>query len=257
MSGYEENKPETPKAPVSEPPKSEAPVESKGVDDGLDEFGYEKVKAEKPVEDKPVEKPVTTKAEEPVTESSGYSKEPTKVEEPKVETPASDKKAAETPSDEFEIKEPGELSVEEVKQLKAFMKENKVPKEIAEALVKQRKAEMTEFKELVEKQKKLKETNELKQRREWYEELKNDPDFGKDKFDHNIKRVDKVLADFLPNLKKKLTEGKAMLPPYVMRDLVKLGNHLYSTEGLVEGNPPTKPDDNKGDSINDPLAYYS
>lgn len=177
-------------------------------------------------------------------------------EEPKVDPAAAEKKVEAAPTDEFDIKEPGELLPEEVNEIKAFVKENKVPKEIAEALVKQRKDGIAKFNQMLAEQKKVRETKELKQKRDWYDELKNDPDFGKDKFDHNIKRVDKVIQDFLPNLKKKLTEGKGMLPPYVMRDLVKLGNHLYSTEALVEGNPPGKPNDDKGDKF-DPLAYYS
>jgi hypothetical protein len=259
MSGYEEPK-ETPKAPVVEPPKSEVTppvVDAKGdSDDGVDQFGYEKTKAESG-KSEPVKESV--KAEpEVIAEASGYEKEPEAPakEEPKVDPPVADKKAADAPKDEFEIAEPGDLVPEEVAQLKAFVKENKVPKEIAEALVKQRKAEVVQFKEMVEKQKKAREANELKQKREWYDELKNDPDFGKEKFDQNRKTVDKVLANFLPNLKKKLTDSKGMLPPYVMRDLAKLGKHLYSTESLVEGDPPTKPDDNKGEK-NNPLDFYS
>jgi hypothetical protein len=45
-----------------------------------------------------------------------------------------------------------------------------------------------------------------------------------------------VLEDHFPSIKKDLTEGKRMLPPGVMKDLLKVHKHLYGgTPTLVTG----------------------
>ncbi len=264
MSGYREPVKETPAPavpPPTDPPKvppTEPPKEAAGGDDEVDELGYAKVKAEEPNKDKPAEKPVAAKTDddkEPEVKATGYAEEPAKPEEkPKVEDKPAEKKA-EGATDEFEIKEKGELQDDEVKALKDFIKANKVPKEIAEALVERSKSDAAKFKQHLEERKKEREKAELKQKNDWYNELKTDPNFGGEKFAHNVKRVEKVMEDFLPSLKKKLTDSKGMLPPYLMRDLVKLGDHLYSTGKLIKGDPPAPPPENKGSD--DPLEYYN
>jgi hypothetical protein len=46
-----------------------------------------------------------------------------------------------------------------------------------------------------------------------------------------------------------------MLPPYVMRDLAKLAEHLYKTERLQQGDPPA-PAKSKDDE-DSPYAFYT
>jgi len=90
-------------------------------------------------------------------------------------------------------------------------------------------------------------------RREWFEELKTDKDFGGEKFAFNVKQVHKVVEDFMPNLKKQLTAMDAMMPPYVMKDLAKLAGHLYGAKTLATGDPLPPAPEVKED---DPLAFY-
>ncbi|MFM6930412.1 MAG: hypothetical protein ACKOX6_18255, partial [Bdellovibrio sp.] len=90
----------------------------------------------------------------------------------------------------------------------------------------------------------------------WHKELKNDPKFGGENFARNVHKVDKLLNEFAPEMKKNLTERKAMLPPIVMRDMLRIAEAIYSTEPLVHGDSksPSKPD---SADKNDPLAFYT
>lgn len=238
--------------------ENEKPDESKKPDetkeqDNLDEFGYEKKPAEgtKPDADKADKEP--EKVVEPV---AGYDKPPEKPKEVVAEPekkPEEKKEAA--PADEFDVKDPGVLLPEEVNDIKAFVKANKLSKEVGLALVESKKAEIKKSQELLDAHKKNSAEEQKKVRSGWYDELKADSEFGGEKFDFNVKRVDKMIQDFMPNIKKKLTDSKGMLPPYVMKDLAKLSGQLYSTGKLVEGEP-SKPSDESKDAPNDPLAFY-
>lgn len=232
------------KSGSAEPPKKSEEDEGKKSSTGYSGNSDEKTKEGEKVEDK--DKKVEEPPKDPVT---GYDKEPQKIEEKATEPPA---KVAS--GEEFEIKEPGDLKPEEVQDIKDFVKKYKVSKEIGEGLVEVKKAEIKRLKESMATRVADAKANQQQERREWYNELKNDPTFGGEKFEQNIKQVDKVLEDFCPNMRKKLTESKTMLPPYVMRDLANLGSHLYSTESLTQGGPipirKTKTEEN------DPLAFY-
>ncbi len=276
MTGYEQQKqqdstktptppptaPETPKAEAGAAPIVTPPVE--GGDDGMDEFGYAKTKAEGAPADKgePAKKPVADakKPDEEIdAKATGYGQEPEKVAEPvKEAAKATDKKPegeAAVDENDFEVKDLGELTAEDIKDIKAFAKQHKVPKEIALAMVEDAKKKVTDFKKFVADQKTEAERKKKETRIQWYQELKADPDFGGEKFQANVKRAEKVMSEFFPNLKKELTGKGGMLPPYVMRDLVKLGNHLYSAEPLINGDPPSTPNTPKEES-DDPLDYY-
>jgi hypothetical protein len=109
----------------------------------------------------------------------------------------------------------------------------------------------------VEDQKKQAEINRKKTEAQWYRELKEDPNFGGEKFLHNVKRAERVVQDYMPNLKNKLTESKVMLPPYVMKDLFLLAKQLYSSGEHVEGDPTKASDDKDKEKEVDPLAFYN
>lgn len=247
-------------APKSEAePKSDMSKDdpsSEGEGNQLDDFGYEipKEEGDKKPEGKEGKKPEVqkeepTKVENPAT---GYGDEPAKVE---------DKKEEEPPAKEEEIDLGYEVKVEglpkdEVKGLKEFFKKNEVPEKVAQAFIEKRKSEIAQQEKAKADQEKAYEAERQKIRSDWHKELKSDPTFGGEKFGHNVLRAEKVIEEFMPNTKKRLTETKAMLPPYVMRDLVKLADQLYSTEKLVQGDPSAPDVENeKGDD--DPLAFYN
>ena len=180
----------------------------------------------------------------------GYEKKP----EPKAED-----KPAEKDADDYGIIDTEGLLPEEINSIRDFAKQHKVSKEIVKALVAQKQAEIKKLSDYSANQEKLQETKVKEQRQGWYNELKDDPDFGGTNFSTNIKKAEQIIEEHLPNLKKKLTESGGMLPPYVMRDLAKLSDVLHSTENLVTGDPLklVKDDDKDSKEENDPLAYYN
>lgn len=235
--------------------------EEKKPDEGhkVDDYGYpvvdEKSKEEKPKEEEPKEEE-PKEEEKPVELVTGYGDEPPKVkEEPKEEEPKEEEKPAE--SDEFKIAEPGDLLTEEVAELESFIKTHKVGKELAEALVEKKKADVAKLKKYTEDQEKERERQTALTKAQWHKELKEDSTFGGEKFEFNIKRAEKVIEDHMPNLKKRLTESGTMLPPYVMRDLATLAGHLYSTPKLAQGEPSGPSAEEKAKEEDDPLAFYN
>lgn len=245
----------------NEPKTEQAPAQgdtgSQAEGDQFDDFGYPITKEEgdkKPEgsgdkkSEVPKEEP--TKIENP---STGYGDEPPKIEDAPPEKKEDPKK------DDidlgFEVNAEG-VPAEELSKLKSFLKKHNASKELAQELIDQRKQEIASIKaeqEAAEKEMKLERD---RTRVAWHKELKDDPNFGGDKFGFNVLRAEKVVEEFMPNTKKRLTETKAMLPPYVMRDLVKLADHLYSTEKLVQGDP-TKPNNENAKDEDDPLAFYN
>jgi hypothetical protein len=224
-----------------------------GEGDKFDDFGYEKTEPEgdkKPEgsgDKKPeVPKETSTKVETPAT---GYGEKDPVVEEPPA--PAPKKEEIDLG---YELKVEG-VPEEDVTKLKTFAKQYALSKEAAQAYLDLRKAEHEKYKASVAESEREYEIEKQKVRAEWHRELKNDPAFGGEKFGSNILRAEKVMEEFMPNTKKVLTERKAMLPPYVMRDLAKLADHLYSTERLVQGDAPkpSEPVEEKDDA----LAFYT
>jgi hypothetical protein len=200
----------------------------------LDEFGYEVVQAQEAAPNKgaaPDAKPEQAVPPKLEGDVAGYGeKDP--------EVPAAPPEAPPAP---VETKDLGyELDLKEIEaptaeKIKEFAKANKLSKEQAEAFLNLKKSEIAAVKaadvayEAHVKQK----AAELKA--SWHKELKSDKTFGGEKFAQNLHNVDKVLTDFLGETKKQLTDSKSMLPPYVMRDLAKLADHLYKGTNLVQG----------------------
>lgn len=260
------------KTPEQKKPESDNVTPIKPEEKKLDDNGYQVTSEEKkPEEKKPEEsiKPVSgytdeTKEEniEPKIEKidpvSGYAEkvekkpEEKKPEEKKVEEKPEEKK---TSFEEMKLDTEGLLD-QELKSIGDFVKKHGVNKDQAQELVDIKKAEIKLYTD-EQKNQKIKHDADRKQlRADWKQELKDDPKFGGEKFDHSIQQSEKVLHEFFPGLKKILTERGGMLPPYVMRDLAKLAGHLYSSEKLVQGDPsvPPKKEEVKED---DPLAFYN
>ena len=225
--------------------KTPAPPEADG--SKFDEFGYEKEKT--PVEPGKEGTPPPkeeTKVENPAT---GYTEEPPKVDDPPVIPPPPVPKV--DLGYELDTKD---LHETDVKKLTEFAKTHKLTKEVAQGLVDDRKAEAIALKKVIEDGKAAQEKAIKETKAAWHKELKTDPTFGGENFDKNLMKVEKVLAEFLPNTKKVLTEGKTMLPPYVMRDLCKLADHIFSTEKLTTGDPKEPVVEAKQES---PLDFYT
>ena len=87
-------------------------------------------------------------------------------------------------------------------------------------------------------------------RAKWHTELSEDKDFGGENFGKNIKRVDELMDKLMPEMKKELTDRDGMLPPYVMRGLLRVSKALNPTTNLVNGDP-SKPivEEKKGEFL--------
>lgn len=224
----------TPPAESKEPAKSEA--------DGsvVDDYGYktEKVqdsdaKKDDVGEKKEDKKTSEEKVEEVKDPATGYDLDENKA-------PAEEKKAEPEVKEEKKDDLGFELDVKDLEAkvadgIKAFIKENKITKEVAQAFVEFKKSEIAAQKQSQIETEKIEKAAIEQVKRDWQKELRSDPTFGGENFAKNIMNVEKVLNDFMPGTKKLLTERKTMLPPYVMRDLSNLAKQLYSTEKLVSG----------------------
>ena len=247
-------------APVVDPAKPAEPV--------VDDLGYAQVD---PVPVEPIVAPEPAKVEPVVEEvkdpATGYIEDPAKVVEPakpaepaKVEDPAKPAEPAKVddpaPSKDFELKNIDGLLANELEEIKSFAKKHGVTQEVAQALVDLKQDEVKKLDVAFEAQKVEAKANKERIRGEHIKELKDDPDFGGEKFDASVKKAEKVLGEYMPNTKKQLTKEGGMLPPYVMRDLAKLSDHLYSNKPLVKGEPLI-PGQKEGDSKTDsPLDFY-
>lgn len=228
-------------------------------DDAFDELGYAKEPAaaaapastgKKDEGGEAGKKPESqAAADDKASNASGYGEEPADVEPPKADPPP----AGEEIDLGYELKTEG-LSPEEAKNLKGLLKDLGATKEQAEKLLATRKSELKAAEESRKKAEEAMKQEQAETRKRWHNELKNDPNFGGEKFAFNVKRAEKVIEEFMPDTKKVLTERKSMLPPYVMRDLLRLGNHLFATESLKQGDPPAPPAPEEQD---DALAFYN
>lgn len=205
-------------------PPAETPKET------VDDFGYEVPPTDTPAPTETVTPPAPTETpkedDKPVDEpATGYGDKTPPAEAPKDEPkdePADDptKVIAET------LKELGD-GYDKEKIIK-FAVENKLTKEQVEAYVKLTKEETASFNQ--------KQAEALKvQRESWVNELKTDTTFGGEHFDKNVDKVEKLLAKYMPETKKVLTERKGMLPPSLMKDLLKIANALNPVTTFVQG----------------------
>lgn len=253
-SGYsaEPVKPTEPAAPAT----GTTPVEPAG--DQYDQYGYKVVKAQEGVDDKegkPEPKPESEKPPEEKIETPGTGYD---AEKPPEEPKPVEEKPDEKPDDKavlgFELNFEG-LPDEEKTKIIELAKGAKDPKELLDRYIAFRKTEIVEQAKLNAQAEETHKQNVTKVRSTWHKELKEDPNFGGDKFASNIHRAEKVLNDVMPETKKELTKRGSMLPPYVMRDLAKLADRLYSTPKLMQGDPPSPIADKEKEEI-DPLDFY-
>ena len=239
----------------SNPPPSDEASKEEG---NTDEFGYakdseesgDKKAAGESKESK--ESDQSQESEEIKDPATGYGDEP-KVEE--VEPPKEEEKKEDAEPDEMDkvIGSEG-LAKEDVEEIKSLAAKAKMTPEQVKVLADFRRGEIKAANEYAEKAEREAKLENQRQRAAWHKELKEDKDFGGENFTKNISKAEKVLGEFMPQTKKVLTDRKGMLPPYVMRDLAKLAEHLYSTEKLVTGDPKGK--EQAEEEVDDALAFY-
>ncbi len=242
--------PEPEAKPAAATPEADGKkVEAQG--DNVDDFGYAKepeATGDPTKETKLDPKPPVKEDVKIDVKATGYGDEPPKIEE-EVKPPVEIKDA----DLGFELKVDEVIPKEELTKVKDFAKKHSLTKEAAQAYLDLRANEVKESARVEAETVKNFEKQKLQQRSEWHKELKNDPHFGGEKFSHNVLQAEKVLQEFMPLTKKSLTERGSVLPPYVMRDLAKLGDHLYSTEKLTQGEaivPPVEVEEDDG------LGFY-
>lgn len=216
------------------------PAEEKKVDLGLD--------TETPEEGKPNEKPAPTDETPVEKKATGYGDEEEPEEKPAEKTAeelAKEKEDEENKTDEEkatdkaakEVKENIKKHIDELpdsvskEAVTKFAEENGLNDKQVEAYVKLAKSDNDSL--VTERENAVKE-----QRKAWKSELEGDAEFGGENFVKNVDRVEKVLDKYMPDTKKVLTERGTMLPPYIMRDFLKLDKILNPTTKLTTGEPP-------------------
>jgi len=189
---------------------------------------------------------------------SGYGDNPPPKDEPPAgDPPPKDEPPAGDPPKEGDLKvdDKGELLDKEVTDILTFAKKHKLSQDVVNEMVDAKKTQISDDKAYDKKAKEDQVKAVKDMHSKWYTELKNDPDFGGENFRHNSKKVDKLVNEFMPNIKKQLTERGGLLPPYIMRDFYKLATHLYKTEKLVDGEPLKDAKDNENHKP-DHIAFY-
>lgn len=216
-----------------------APEKVEEAGSNFDEYGYAKAPSvdagkETEVEGKKDTKEIETKLEEIKDPGTGYGVKPIEVptEEVIPEVPAAPKEG------DIDVKG---LSDTDATLIKEFSKANGLSKEQAQKFADLKKNEVKQFEESKIAQKKQMDKEIAILKASWDKELRTHATFGGDKFAQNVVRAEKVLTEFMSETKKALTERGSMLPPYVMRDLAKLADHLYSNEKFVQGNSESIP----------------
>ena len=243
MDQATDNPPAGAPAPEPAPAPAPEPTPAPAAEEQFDSHGYPIVKppvVEEPPADDPSNtfpKPGDKPPEDPPAAdptASGYDKPPAPAPKADVVPPKVDEPPKEG---DLTVADKGELSDGEVTEVLAFANKHKLPQSVVDDMIADRKSEIEAWKNNNAKKKQDAQNAATVRQNEWYDELKADPDFGGDNFSINVKKVDKLVADFMPNIKKELTKGGGMLPPYIMRDFFKLANHLHKTGTLVEGDP--------------------
>lgn len=205
--------------------------------------------------DPPADPPATPPKVEIKDPATGYSKDLPEVKDEPPATPP----AAPDPKDAEIEKHLGDgLPKEDVQKIKEFAKANELTEKQLKAYGDLRRKEIgaiaaaeAKFAEDAVKAK-------AKVHFDWQTELKKDPVFGGDKYQANVTMVERLVQDFFPEYKKRLTDTGSMMPPYLMRDLAKLATSVYKTDNLVHGDPVTPPAEPvAGDGKkNNPLDFY-
>lgn len=219
-----------------------------------DDFGYDEPEVVTP----PAAPAVPAKAPEvvPPVEApvSGYVKPAPAA--PVVTPPAEPAKAAETVVDPA-VETPEQKALKEIetavstlgdsynkKAISEFAVKNKLNKEQVEAYVAQMKADDAN-------EVKIREEKITAQRQAWNEDLVKDPEFGGDNFDKSVHEVESLLGKYFPDTKKVLTDKKGMLPPYFMKDLLRVAKALKPTNQFEGGEPPGPKEDSETGFLDD------
>ena len=216
-----------------EPTTTPAPAPTTPTEPAVDDFGYEEPAAPAalpPLPAKPADPATPPKDDEEkvVDPATGYGDVPPADDKPADEpaTPPADdaektkKEIAET------LKDLGDGYDKD--KITEFALNNKLTKEQVEAYVKLTKEESAAFAQKQEEATKA-------QRASWVNELKTDPEFGGENFARSVDKVEKILAKYMPDTKKVLTERKGMLPPTLMRDLRRVYDALNPITNFVPG----------------------
>lgn len=212
----------------------------------FDELGYKIIPKVETPKDPAVVPPVEKKLED----KTGYEKEPVvEVVVPPVVAPV-----VPPVLDDIDKALVG-LPKQDADDIKAFAVENNLTPEVAQKWAAKVKANIELQKVHASNMEKQVEQQKQQTRALWYKDLKDSQDFGGADFDKNVLKANKVLTEFMPQTEKALTQAKSVLPPYVMRDLAKMADHLYATDKLTVGDPivPTQDEKVKDDA----LEYYT
>lgn len=235
-------------APQVPPPAPSAPAPQAPGTIEFDQFGYPKTQAAPPapaasqIPQATQQTPATPPAPEV---NSGYNTPPPPPNtagyvDPNAQPPAPPPPGATTPPSAdappaHELVDMKDLPEADKKTFGEYFTKHKIPKEAQQGLVDIVKAEMAAATQLQTQRQKDLEAQVNKTKSDWFNELRNDKDFGGANFDANIKTVNKFINDFMPNTKKMLTEKGGMLPPSTMRDFYSVAKRLFETEKFVQG----------------------
>lgn len=256
MNTNSQNTESKPAMPTPQPSEVTPPVETPVVEEPkageLDDLGYtvpatDEPKPELKEEPKKDEEPAPTDEPSNEEDSTGYGKEDEPEDKPIKKTPEELAKEKEDEENKTDEEKAAELVKENIKKhieglpesvskevVSKFAEENGLTDKQVEAYVKLAKADHDSL--AAKREAAIKE-----QRKAWKGELQADPEFGGENFDKNVDRVNKVLDKYMPDTKKVLTERGTMLPPYIMRDFLKLDKVLNPKSKLPTGEPPTVP----------------
>lgn len=221
--------------PPEVPPVTPDPTKVQAEGIKYDDYGYP-IKAEPKAADKAGETPPPKEPPKEGEVKSGYEVPPVvPPEEPKPD----DKKVDPPPADDKDkiVTDFGKLGDADKKVLGDYFDKHKLPKEARDEMVAMRQNEIAAQTQAQAEYKKQVEIETAKLKSTWYNELKNDKDFGGANFDINVYAVNNFMEKFLPGVKKMLTEKGSMLPPVVMKDYLNLAKKLNETEKFVQGDP--------------------
>lgn len=233
-SNAQANPPVPPPTQGTPPPQAQGGIE-------FDQFGYPKTPPQQPPAPNQAGQTAKPPAETPPAPgeagSLGYDAPPPAPETPPAPPPpgASTPPAPAADPNAHQLVEMKELAADDQKKFGEYFTAHKLSKEAQQAFVDMRKAEIAaNAKAQADYEQQIK-TETAKLKSDWYNELKNDKDFGGSNFDVNTKLVNKFVQEFMPNTKKVLTEKGGMLPPSTMRDFLSVAKRLFETEKVVTG----------------------
>ena len=166
---------------------------------------------------------------EPVGDDSGYKPPGEIKDETKVDPPAVDDKTVEAD------KVYEGLEKETADAVKDFATKNKLTPEATKEVAEFLKAQGNAVEKYKASEGERIQQARADQKKEWYNNLKVDKEFGGENFDKNIKKAEKVINTHLTGFKNILTTSKGMVPPDIMKDLAKVHDALFGTEPMVSG----------------------